>query len=704
MLLKEREEIIIDCQKINYKVRGISAIKISVNNAGDISDYYALMPSNRSYVNEDQFIEGVLKPIFEKHSTIKKKAVINFSPEFPIFEALKYKDQEIEGINDDIVKDIFSKTREILEHNNIVLGEQYPLRNDRDFVVNNEFSSFKRKENEIMPDKINEILFIENYSKKYANPGRFNTINIVKKINSDLDQNYIIDYVSSSGKFNYRKLHQFKSEIEKDEFFKGFFEELSVSPNKSFINNNDYTLLKYKNNNVIMKKMEGNENNYEKLLSDDKIVNYLKDCNDIFSLEVNKVKEKIELDEKSNRLNFRNILAGNRNKQLSDRFAKNYKNGKEISHVLLKRLESEDNENIFVLVVEQEKIDGVLTKNIKKFSLDLNSGNNDLEVFEKFKNIFESKMGYPIESVRSNNAQISLDNFSEKKAFSWAIRQELKSNVINMGFESGTAYSRVLNEYIKSNIDNMEIKNRLLAADGPTEAGVICVYSDASVRNHVKDAISYGISIRKPESDDILREIRGVKYFRDHSGDTNAAEEIGIIEALKGIKLLMEMGQLPKDHSLEFRVDNIDAVQVFEGKDGVDNKVEEMYSSQVFTKKEVNDLLAFFKPIRFKWIKGHCNNIYNERADRVACSAWDLHNNEFKRKGFLAHNNEFSGENEKFDLRTKKEKEEILLNVQNEENIVHEHSKDKNKSKNDNKEERKDRRGKRNARNNNCKI
>lgn len=623
-----RDEITINCQKINYHIAGVSAVKVTVNDHGNVSEYFSLTPTNRNYPNDYHFFKSVLEPIIKEHKTLEKQTILNFTQGFPMLEALTYRKDMALTIRDEKVRGLIEDVSEILKENQVNLGGQFPLRSEKVFNENPEFESFRNKEKEINPNSINEILYKDSYIRKYGKEQNKNSLYIIKHVNKNLDQNYILNYIDKTGKLNSKKVVQFQSEVDKQDYFNNLFKELSKKDSTTIIYNNDPFLIKYnKQHNVILKKQSDYNaiKKYINIIRYDDIVNYLKKEDKVFTLNTKKIREKMGHEKNIKNKNIFSVLSGVQGKrgyeELKDKLQE-----KEISHVLLNKLNNENHENIFALVVENERDPETneIKANIIKFPLDIEANKDDEEIFDKFKNRFEAKMGYRMSHVKMDNAQLVLENFEDRKRLPILLKEEMNTENISLSFESSTAFSNILNEYILENEENMLQKNKLLASDGPTSEDTLCVYSDASLVQKFKNEVTYGIVIRKPNSDKLIREVRGIKKFKNHLHDTIAGEQIGIIEAMTTIKKMMERGEIDRDLKIEFRVDNIDAVENFFDKNGKDKKVEEFFASEVYSKKEVNNLLSYFKEVDFKWIKGHVNDLFNERADKLAKSAWEF--------------------------------------------------------------------------------
>lgn len=629
MNLSQREEVSINCQKIEHTERGVSIVKLTVNDGGRIKDHYVFSPLITNYSNDHDFITSVLTPIVDDFEQRGKNVEIGFNDGFPILEALKYNADNVNKIKDKLVKERIKDIQDHFNDKNVNIIGKFPLKDKNKYSNNNEFKAFRNKEEEIVTNRFHEIVYTDSYTKKYIKERDSHCVYIFQHTNADLDQNYIVDFYDKNGKVNEKSVFQFQSEIEKNEFFSEFFDDLKMKKSKTVVYNNDPSLKKYKDENTVMVKVDKPSliNKYVSIIKDEKFVNYLKEQENAFSLNPRRIAEKISIEKRMRPDVLFQPLFGKKSKNLHDEIKESLSGDqKEISHIMLDRIVSDNNENIFALIIEN-KISPKTNKPIFEYNylmLDLKSGNDDKTVFEKFKNIYESKMGTRLSKTKASRAQVYLNNFSDRKEFQWRLREETQTDKLFLGTESGTLHADLLSNYIKSNLKNIEIKNNLLAQDGPTDKETLCVYSDASIFKSVKDGITYGAVIRKPNSDQILCEIKGIKKF-DHEENTNAAEEIGIIESMRTLKNLINTEQLPKDLKIEFRVDNIYAVQSFSGKNGMDKKVTEMYSSDIYTYKEVNELLRFFgNSIDFKWIKGHCNDPYNEKADSLAKSAWDM--------------------------------------------------------------------------------
>lgn len=625
MNLNVDDAVQITCQKIDYNIRGVSLIKISLNDQGNITDHYSMTPSNRSYMNDAKFFHKVLSPILQNLNNQGKPGVLNFSQGFPALEMLSYRPDQKESIQDEKTLNEINGIVDTLMLEKITLGKQIPIKDQRKYTEGNQiFEDFKKAN--INPREFNNIIYTKEYQVKYPKSHHSNSLNIIKNTDSEGVKSYIITYQDKDKKIKNEKIYQFDNLEDEKVFFTELLKELENKNSKTIVYNNDYNLFKYKpenSTNIKMKKVEPLPY-FLDILNDKDIVNHYKDKKENLP-SLNHFILKGHMDNELKALRDKHVfnLMSVRGVNVYRGFKENLSD-KGISNIIMKRETDENSENIFVSVVQTSKEEnGTFTTDICNFSVDMQKDNEDEVVFSKFAQIFENKLGYPISSSNSSKCQISLENFEDRGVFAWKLRNEFKTNIVNFGWESNTPYTNMLNDYIKNNFENTNQKNRLMASDGPTDENTICVYSDASLYQKNKNSIAYGAVVRAPNSDKIIHEISGVKRV-NHQEETCIAEEIGIIESLKSIKMLMDQGILSKEKNVEIRCDNIHVIEGLSDKDGKDNKIEEMYSSEVYSKKEINELLSYFNNVNFKWIKGHCNDVYNEKADLIAKKSWAL--------------------------------------------------------------------------------
>ena len=625
MNLNINDAVQISCQKIDYNIRGVSLVKISLNDQGNITDHYAMTPSNRSYMNDTMFFNKVLSPLLKELTLNGKSSVLNFSQGFPVLEMLSYRAAQRESIQDENTVSAVNSVVETLLKENVILGKQIPIKDQRRYSEGNQiFNDFKNEN--ISPREFNNVIYTKEYTEKQHKSHHSNSLNVIKNTDENGVKSYIITYQDKDKKTKVEKIYQFNGLDEEKEFFNNLFIDLNNKDSKTIVYNNDYSLLKYKSenlNNIRMKKTDVLPNFLE-ILNNKTLVDYYKNKKEnIPSLNSFILNQHMENEIKALRDRHAFNLMGVRGANVYRSF-KNELSDKGISNIIAKRITEDNNENIFVSVVQTKKeTDGTFTTELFNFSVDMQKDNDDEIVFSKLSQIFENKLGYSISEANAGKCQISLDNFEDRGVLAWKLRNEFKTNIVNFGWESNTPYTNMLNEYIKNNFENTSQKNRLMANDGPTDENTVCIYSDASMYQNNKNSIAYGAVVRAPNSDKIIYEISGIKRVK-HQEETCIAEEIGVIESLKSIKMLMDQGILSKDKNIEIRCDNIHVMESFSDKNGRENKVEELYASEVYNKKEINDLLSYFNNVSFKWIKGHCNDVYNEKADYIAKKSWAL--------------------------------------------------------------------------------
>lgn len=650
MLFENKKGILINCQKIDHSMRGVSVVKINVSHNDRLNDFYALMPQNANYSNEHVFFKSILEPIIEKYKNNNEDISLSFSKGFPLLEAIVYKNQNIDTIKDTVVVEKINEIKEILENSGVILEGYSPLKDDSNYLKNKEFEALKNTSSELSLDSFNTVVLENNFIRRFGTEKTENSVNILMNKNKDGEEVCFIDFLDAKGKINNKKIIKFKNKEDKVTYFTDFFKKLEGFKQSTRVFNNDRFFMNFKSDKmkIIKKQLNNTDEKILRILENRKIVNFYDGKEYLPSIAFRILNEKVDYERSPNRINIYAPLANVRNRANLEKLKEDF-NKNEIRHFLIGRIEHNESENIFALVTECEKDaeSGVERMLFKKFTLDLKAGETDEEVFRQFDNLCESKLGKKLSEFKTDRTQLTIDNFEGRPEFIWSMKEKLNNNVINLSFEESSPYIDIFENYITENESNIEKRNKLLASNYATDENTLCIYADASMLRDVKDSMTYGAIIREPNGDAIIKEIKGIKEYKDHMNDTIAAEEVAIIETLKSIKIMMDREELSKDLNLEFRVDNIHSVENFFEKNGRDEKIVDYSSSDLYSEKEINKLLSYFNKIDFRWTRSHCNNEYNERVDKVAKSAWKLQNSYGYRKD--KHKKVLSETNEMFE-------------------------------------------------------
>lgn len=631
--INKEYKVAIKIDKMRYD-QGIGLIRIVVNEGFKERTYYALSPTTKSYIGEAKLLNSILPEVLQDIKDKDKKVFMNFSQHFPVLELLAYRPNDQRNINDlNAEKELF-QLYDLIDDNKItVVGQKPRLNTDR--KVEEERDEIY---NHVLEHDIN-IEFNKILHKKENNiTSQGRNVDIVKIIQSDDNPNQvIISYQNKNGFSNDAKIHEFINEKEKLEFVQTLVAGLSYKKSKTMILSNNLPLLQsfnwaqYKN----LKFSEiRNADVLGKLFKDQKIIDYYKNKD----VELPSIYPTTILRQMQNE----NILKLRKNNEYlisnymikPENFFKKEKSENGIMSIIAKNIINENTENIFFSIAENTRVaNNTTTTEYYNFSIDLKGDITDQVLHEKFLKIFEDKLGYPLDNANLENSTIMLEGFEKRTGFTWLIKENINIPEIVFGLESKTPNLKILTDYIENNEKHMEKKNKLLAIDGKTEDDTLCLYSDASLLKN-KRGSTYGFVIRAPNSDKVMFESYGIKRTKKYDS-TEIAEEIAVIESLKTLKTLMEKGKVSSDLKVEVRTDNINVVDNLFGKNGNGEKITELFASDMYNKKDINELLSFFKNIDFRWIKGHSSDLYNEKADQLAKRAWDLQKtNAFQFRGF----------------------------------------------------------------------
>lgn len=287
--------------------------------------------------------------------------------------------------------------------------------------------------------------------------------------------------------------------------------------------------------------------------------------------------------------------------------------------------------------IDEDKINAIIKKKIRRILsfenmrlIDLNENIN--EDVDKFKSIISEKF-----------------NVSKHGKIKSISKEKIKS----------------VNKIINFHTEDFYKKSVYLSEDKQPEKDELYIYSDASVFKEINDAvITYGIILRKPESDRVLMEKNGIKKLEVSS--SNIAEAHGVYEALIEIKKLIKENKIPKEiKKIDLKLDNINVVYAVE---------EDSFKSKSFgsnSKEDVDNILSKIKDlkhdisktheIRLRWVEGHVKNVFNEMVDSLSNNAYSYkelmtnENNEFSKVDFYNEDwfekpNKHRLENPKFKL------------------------------------------------------
>lgn len=163
-------------------------------------------------------------------------------------------------------------------------------------------------------------------------------------------------------------------------------------------------------------------------------------------------------------------------------------------------------------------------------------------------------------------------------------------------------------------------KFHLLASE-THEDDVVYIYSDASYRkqNSLKK-FGYGIVVLK--GDTVLSEYTGFD-MSPYTVSADTSEFNAILFALKKVREMKANGLIPMNMKIEVRSDCLNAIRFYDNKlDRLklnkNDSLNEIYHLDVLKAQVILNKAELAGLVSFKWIKGHTDQAYNERADILA--------------------------------------------------------------------------------------
>lgn len=203
--------------------------------------------------------------------------------------------------------------------------------------------------------------------------------------------------------------------------------------------------------------------------------------------------------------------------------------------------------------------------------------------------------------------------------------QSLFSNVMNNETEINKIdfipenVKSAMNNYVKKNnyrLDKVGQKKSIKYEELKNNKNTMIIYTDGSVKN--KSELScFGAVFRMPDSDYIIYELSGNSEDISLKNNIDMIENKGIISALNFINEKIKNKDLKNNFNIEIRCDsfnNINAINnCISGKLNSENKL---------WVEKINDIVQISKEmgvkIDFNWVKGHHEDPYNIRADKLA--------------------------------------------------------------------------------------
>lgn len=163
-------------------------------------------------------------------------------------------------------------------------------------------------------------------------------------------------------------------------------------------------------------------------------------------------------------------------------------------------------------------------------------------------------------------------------------------------------------------------KSYLLASE-THEDETIYIYSDASYRqqNSIKK-FGYGIVLLK--GDVVLSEYTGVD-MSPYKVSADTSEFNAILFALRKVREMKANGLIPMNMKIEVRSDCLNAIRFYDNKlDRLklnkNDSLNEIYHLDVLKAQVILNKAELVGLVSFKWIKGHNDHDFNERADVLA--------------------------------------------------------------------------------------
>lgn len=167
-------------------------------------------------------------------------------------------------------------------------------------------------------------------------------------------------------------------------------------------------------------------------------------------------------------------------------------------------------------------------------------------------------------------------------------------------------------------------KSHLIASE-THEDETIYIYSDASYKEHSSiKKFGYGIVLLK--GDVVLSEYTGVD-MSPYTVSADTSEFNAILFALKKVREMKANGLIPMGMKIEVRSDCLNAVRFYDNnldrlKLNKNDSLNEVYYLDVIKAQAILNKFELAGLVSFKWIKGHNDQIYNERADVLAKKAY----------------------------------------------------------------------------------
>ena len=167
-------------------------------------------------------------------------------------------------------------------------------------------------------------------------------------------------------------------------------------------------------------------------------------------------------------------------------------------------------------------------------------------------------------------------------------------------------------------------KSHLIASE-THEDETIYIYSDASYKEHSSiKKFGYGIVLLK--GDVVLSEYTGVD-MSPYTVSADTSEFNAILFALKKVREMKANGLIPMGMKIEVRSDCLNAVRFYDNnldrlKLNKNDSLNEVYYLDVLKAQAILNKFELAGLVSFKWIKGHNDQIYNERADVLAKKAY----------------------------------------------------------------------------------
>ncbi|MDI6976218.1 RNase H family protein [Serratia sp. Se-RSBMAAmG] len=167
-------------------------------------------------------------------------------------------------------------------------------------------------------------------------------------------------------------------------------------------------------------------------------------------------------------------------------------------------------------------------------------------------------------------------------------------------------------------------KSHLLASE-KHEDETIYIYSDASYKEHNSlKKFGYGIVLLK--GDVVLSEYTGVD-MSPYTVSADTSEFNAILFALKKVREMKASGLIPMGMKIEVRSDCLNAIRFYDNnldrlKLNKNDSLNEVYDLDVLKAQVILNKAELAGLVSFKWIKGHNDQTYNERADFLAREAY----------------------------------------------------------------------------------